>query len=453
MKNLKIFLHFIYFLSLVTIFPFFTDAFAMTYEPPFDVSAQAVYLVNQDTGDVMYEKNPELQLSPASLTKIMTAILTLENAEDLYTENTYLKMYLNEMIVGTGLSTGGLYPNDSVYLYDAMAAMLIQSASECALMLADYFGDGSVSRFVDLMNQRALELGCTNTNFANPHGLYDEYNYSTAKDMAIIASHAMTFPEFREIVNKTSHTFTRLNKETPITVYTTNQMLSNGYSYYYSPVEGIKTGTLTERYLATQAKYNGYTYLLILLDVPKYYDNGTLITTDDGREARLEFTLAEDLFRWVFTSFDLRTIVDTGEEREEIHVEYSFETDFVRLATSESFSTLLHSEIELSSIQYTSDLPEYLEAPIQKGQTVGYLHMSLAGEHLGTVPLITTKAIEADQLLLFLGWLDNAVHLYSFKFGVSLGLIGTTTLIVFLARIRNVKRRRGKYSSNNNFFR
>ena len=442
------------FLSIIIIISIFTGvlpASALTYEPDFDVAANAVYMVNTDTGQVMYEKNADLQLEPASLTKIMTAILTIENVEDMHAESTYLKMNLNEMIVGKNASTGGFWPNDEASIYDILNAMLIQSAAECSLMLADYVGDGSVNHFISMMNDRAIELGCTGTNFSNTHGLSDPNNYTTARDMAIIAKHAMTLPDFREIVARTSYTIDLLNKDNDITVYTTNYMISKGYpDYYYSPTQGIKTGTLNERYLATQAKYNGYTYLLILLDVPKYHPDGTTIMDDGGNQKRLEFLLAQDLFDWAFDSFDVRTIVEEGEDREEIHVKYSFDKDFVRLETGEEISILLHNGVELSSVQYVPELPEYLEAPIQAGQHVGNLKMILADEVIGVVPLLTTHAVEADDFLIWLDWLDNIMHAYWFKFLIVFCVLITITYIMLLIRLNRAKKRRGKYSSYRN---
>ena len=211
-----------------------------TYTPDFEVRAEAVYMKNLDTGQVIYEKNPDQRMYPASLTKIMTAIVTLENVEDLDGETAYLKLYLQDMIYGTGSSTGGFYLNDEASIRDILYATLLQSAGECALMLADYVGDGSVDHFVDMMNDKAAELGCTGTHFANPHGLFDENNYTTARDMAIISEYAMSIPEFAEIVGTYTHPVQLLNRDATLNELSTNSMLSPSSQYYYAPVYGIK---------------------------------------------------------------------------------------------------------------------------------------------------------------------------------------------------------------------
>ncbi len=426
---------------LLVFIPFFTvSAQALTYAPDFDVSAKSAILINQDTGDIIYELNPDTQLPPASLTKIMTAILVLENVEDLYNESAYLKMTLNEMIVGTGLQTGGFWPNDEASIYDILNAMLIQSASECALMLADYVGDGSITHFVDMMNSKAAEIGCTNTNFTNPHGLGDENQYTTARDMAIISEYAMEIPLFREIVAKTSHTFNMLNRNATTTVFTTNQMLSKGYATYYAPSYGIKTGTLDERYLATQATYDGYTYLLILLGVPKLDANGVA--------SRQDFILAADIFDWAFTSFDIRKVVDDGEDLAEIPVKYSLTTDYVRLSTAEELSTLMYKEYDASSVELVPRIPEYLEAPFESDTHIGYVDIMLAEEVIGTVPLVTANSVQADDVLLWLAWLENISHSFMFKFIVVVSVLFILTNIVLISRAVHSKRRNGKYTSN-----
>ncbi|MEG2073325.1 MAG: serine hydrolase, partial [Angelakisella sp.] len=283
---------------------------AEPYEPPFEIRAQAVYMENMETGQVMVSKNADEKIAPASLTKMMTAIMVLENVKDLEGESAYLKMYLNDMIYGTGAQTGGFWPNDKASIKDILYDMLLQSAAECALMLADYVGDGSVEHFVDMMNIRAKELGCENTNFTNPHGLHDENQYSTAHDLALIAKHAMTIPLFTEIVGSASYKVTLQNRDASFYVHSTNEMLkpSSG-TYYYAPIQGIKTGTLPEsgRCFASQARLNGYTYLMVLLGAPQTEPDGTATTPP-----LLNFSETRKLYQWAFESFSVRNVVERG---------------------------------------------------------------------------------------------------------------------------------------------
>lgn len=414
------------------------------YEPPFEIRAEAVYMENLDTGQVMVSKNADKQLSAASLTKMMTGILVLENVKDLEGESAYLKMYLNDMIYGTGAQTGGFWPNDKASIKDVLYDMLMQSAAECALMLADYVGDGSIEHFVEMMNDRARELGCENTNFTNPHGLHDPNQYSTARDMAIIAKHAMSIPLFAEIVATPSYLVTLQNREATFYVHSTVEMIKPASSYYYAPIQGIKTGTLPEsgRCLASQAKLNGYTYLMILLGAPATEADGTPTTP-----ALLNFSETQKLYEWAFASFSVRTAVERDEELVEIPVKYSYDGDFVRLATGEQFTTLLHNDIQISSIQYVPDVPESLSAPIAKGQEVGRLKLIFADEEIGSVPLVATANMNYSKLLGTWGWVQNAIHSYWVKFVIVFTLLLITLYTALLVRTNRMKQRSGKYSN------
>lgn len=443
MKKLSFLLAFtIIFTSFYGVVPAF--AVSGTYEPPFEIRAEAVYMENLDTGQVMVSKNADKQLSPASLTKMMTGILVLENVKDLEGESTYLKMYLNEMIVGTGAQTGGFWPNDKASIKDILYDMLIQSAGECALMLADYVGDGSVEHFVDMMNDRARELGCTGTNFTNPHGLHDPEQYSTARDMAIIAKHAMSIPLFAEIVATPTYQVTLQNRDASFYVHSTVEMIKPSSTYYYAPIQGIKTGTLPEsgRCLASQAKLNGYTYLMVLLGAPITEADGTATTP-----IQLNFSETRKLYEWAFDSFSVRTAVERGEELVEVPVKYSHDGDFVRLATAEQFTTLLHNDIQVSSIQYLPEVPETLSAPIVKGQEVGRLRLVFADEEIGSVPLVATAGMNYSKLLGTWGWMQNVIHSYWVKFSIIFTLLLFTLYTALLVRANRQRQRSGKYSS------
>ncbi len=405
-------------------------AYAISYKPPFTVSDGGIYMVHQETGKVIFAQNEQQRFQPASLAKIMTAILTLENVKDLDAEEVRLKLYINEMILGTNSSLGGYWPGDTSTVRDALYALLLRSAGEVALMLADHVGD-NVDHFVSMMNEKAKELGCTNTNFTNPHGLHDENQYTTAEDMAKIASYAMSIPEFAKIVSTPRYTVNLTNnpKNHPPTLSynNTNELIQTWSSYYYSPVVGIKTGTLTDdRALAAQATKDGETYLLIQLGVP--------IKTADGQPTEpkvLTFHQAKELFKWVFDSFSVQSLTTPGQIVSEIPAKLSKTKDFVTLAAQDRQTTLLHQSIDTSLIEFVPHLPEYVVAPIDEGEVIGTADIMFAGEKLGEVNLVATEKLERSALLASIAYVQNVLHLYWVKFIISLLIISTVTLIIY----------------------
>lgn len=417
-------------------------AAAQSEQLPFELLSEGAYMENLETGRVMVSKNADQRFAPASLTKIMTGILALENIDDLDNETARLKIYLNDMIYGTGAKTGGFWPGDEATIRDVLYDTLIYSAAECALMLADYVGDGSVEHFVDMMNDRAKELGCTDTNFTDPHGL-DETQYTTPRDMAIIAKHAMSIPAFAEIVSTTNYQVSMVNRDYSFYINTTNSLLRSSSEYYYAPAQGIKTGTITDvRTLAAQARQNGYTYLVILMGTPIYNADGT--ATDPQLYTFYE---AKQLFEWAFSSFSVRTAVERGEQLAEIPVRYSMDGDFVRLATGEQFTALLHTDIDVSSILYLPEIPEYLTAPVESGEEVGSLRLVYMEEEIGRVPLLTTASLSRSRTLAWIGWFSNEIHSFRTKFIIVTVVLLAALYTMLIVRSHNLKKRRGKYSS------
>ena len=415
-------------------------ALAQTYTPPFEIQAEAIYMVHVDTGKPLIAINEDVRLPPASLVKIMTAILTIENVEDLDNETVKLKMYLNEMLVGKGASLSGYWPNDVSSVRDALYGLLLKSGADAALMLADYVGD-TVPHFVDMMNERAVELGCTNTHFANPHGLDDPENYTSARDMAIITRHAMSLPVFAEIVSTPTYTIHLLNDththSKELLQRNTNQMLHSSSQYYYSPVVGVKTGTLDSgRCLVTWAKNNGDTYLLVQLGVPVRDSEG-----NPTQPPILTMSQAANIYQWAFTNFAIKPISRIGEEIEEVEVKYSMESEFVRAAIAKKETALLHNDIDINDIQYKCHLPEYIEAPVVKGQKLGTADIMFAGEKLGEVELVATEDLERSELLANIGWFMNELHTFKMKFIICFILFTIFGIIVLVARERKIKKK------------
>lgn len=230
MKKLSIFMAALF---VVMLFIGIQPAYAAQYSLDFEETAEAVYMINLDTGTVVFEKNADERRSPASITKIMTMALALEMCED--PANTYVTApsYIWNEFEGISISHCDIQRGETLTMQDLLYGMALQSANEAANIVADYLGNGSISDFVELMNQKAQEIGAVNTHFTNPHGLYSADHYTTAYDIYLITQYALSVPGFKDLVSTTVYTALYADKHTePLNFYTTNTMMVKNSDYY-----------------------------------------------------------------------------------------------------------------------------------------------------------------------------------------------------------------------------
>lgn len=248
----------------------FTAYAAWTY-PTAQLTAEAGIVMDVDTGAVLFEKNSSEKLYPASITKIMTALVVLEHCG--LDEKV---MFSHDAVynVDAGSSNAQIDEGDVLTVSDCLYALLLKSANEAANALAEHVA-GSREAFADMMNAEAIRLGCQNTHFSNPSGLFSEDHYTTAYDMALIGAAAMQNSKFREIDSHTSHTLAA-TKKVPEgkTVYMEHKMLLEGTKYYDARVVGGKTGYTkdTGNTLVTMAESDGRRLVaVVLMDKTPYH--------------------------------------------------------------------------------------------------------------------------------------------------------------------------------------
>ncbi len=309
----------------------------------------------------------------------------------------------------------------------------------------DYTG----SYFVRRMNEKAAELGCTNTHFTNPHGLHNEDHYASARDMAAITKYAMTLPYFTEICGTTAYIKPETNLSEETTIGTTNRLLLNyeqndGVNYYYQSCTGIKTGSLDESgyCITASATAYGYTYIVVAMGAPMYNADGSTAYHTEMLDVR-------SLFRWAVTSLEMKTVATQGDILTSIDLEYAFQKDQLQLAAGENASVMLPSSVDASSIVVTVDVPESVEAPVVKGEELGTAILSYADQVIATVPLVASESVAKSELLA--GWEQGKSLLASPLFLVILAVIVALVivyviLVVFYRRkqrkLRRVRRRR-----------
>ena len=424
----------------------FCPAAAISYEPDFTLTSKAVYLENLDTGLVLYEKNTDQQMYPASLTKIMTAILVLENVKDLDQETAAYPMWIQDMLYGTNASLGGLIVGEKLTIRQLLTSALVQSGNESAMILAGYVGSGGmadfmprdITSFVEMMNDKAKALGCMGTHFTNPTGLHSDNHYSTARDMAIMAKYAMQNPVFASLVKNYAVQLGQTNKHSDLWQYSTNKMLLTSSPYYYAPVVGIKTGSTDEagRCVISQAEDNGYRYFCVVMGAPS-----------TAAEPFPNFIETRQLYRWAFGTFSLKTLLEQGELMAEVPVKYSGDGKIAKLAVKDDVVKLLRNDISSDSIIYHTELPESIEAPVAAGDSVGTLHIMLMGEEIGTVELVATQDFSLSWFRKALGTIGALLSSTTAKIILIVVVLAVVAYIVYMVQHNKKKKRhRSRYS-------
>ncbi len=361
------------------------------YDMPIETNEakESVYLVNLDNGDVLLDQNSTEIRYIASLTKMMTALLVLESGEPL--ENTVkvpeqltqeLKDIQNANGAGLNLRVG-----EEIRLIDLMYGLLVASANDAASVLADHVG-GSIAGFVQKMNQRAQELGCTNTTFSCVHGLYDQGNVSTAQDLVKIASACWQNEQYREIANTVTYTIPATNLHTePRELEPTNRMLIPDGEYYRPDVGGVKTGftTLAGRCYVTTASHQGHNYMLVQLGAKKEKKGGPAYI----------YAEANSLLDWLFARYSDRTLVSKGQSVGQVPLRGCDEADAVTLHAK---TGLIQNAYEDAVLEIKVEAPEELKAPLKEAQELGTAIVTLDGKEVGRVPLVTDRVYESALL-------------------------------------------------------
>ena len=363
------------------------------YEPDFDVTSEAAYLVNTDTNIVVYEKNSEEPLATASLTKLMTVLLMLQNYQDqLDTISVTAPGYIYDILFGKNASTADIMRGETHSLRSLLYAMLLPSANEAAYIVADYMGGGSVDTFVGMMNDEAKKLGCTNTTFTDPCGL-DLGNVTCAKDAYLMLRAVMGYDAFVQAAAATEYdmgTNDRYTTPGSYIIRTTDRMIVSGTSYYRGYTCGGKTGSLEEwQNFAGWHNQDGETYISVVLHTPNATDE------EGGKPALLE---TGKLMDWAFKTYKIATALDTTQPITEIPIAYSTQTDTLMLYPSNEMMTLLPKDGGALTDQ-TFDLPERVSAPIKQGDVVGTVTLSINGQELGTSELVAGSDVSRNQVM------------------------------------------------------
>lgn len=373
-------------------------------------NAEAALLISPETDMVLYEKNADERRYPASTTKIMTALLVLEHVDDLSQTVTAEAGDFAELTADS--SNAGIKEGETVTIKDLLYGLMLPSGNECAYMLARHVS-GSYEAFVEMMNQRAAELGCTDTHFSNPCGLHADDHYTTARDLYKIAKQAMQDETFRNIVDTVQHRMSPTNVHPDAegrVILTTNKLILSSYAEYaYNFCKGIKTGNTSQagNCFVGYAEYGDAKLYSVVMGC----DDKSLQYTD----LPASFTDTKSLFEWGFDAFTSRTIATQGDTIGYAKVRLSTDTDQVVLTVRNDLVSLLPTGLEVDQLEAHPTAPEEVDAPIHAGDVLGSVTYSYNGVNYGTVELVALSDVEMSRVLYFSDKLSHFFQSTVFK--------------------------------------
>ncbi len=354
------------------------------------IDAKAAILVDVDTGDILYSLNGEDKAYPASCTKIMTCLLTIEAIEA--GELSLDQMITVEDSYATGLtpdsSTANLITGEQISLEDVLYCLMLASANEAGNILAVAVS-GSISAFIDCMNQRAGELGCSQTHFCNPHGLHNDEHYTTAHDLAIITMEAWKHELFRTLVGTAAYTVPATNLSAERNLVNSNMLLpARNTEYAYEYAAGVKTGTTNAAgyCLVSAAEKDGRTIVAVVL-------GAKLIKNADQTVIRMVYVESKRLLDYGLNSFLNLELACPEEAVAELPVSGAEEQSTVSVVPAEYVTFGLVNGLTKDSFEREISLPDSAEAPVQAGDVLGSMTFSYNGQLCATVDLIAGNSV------------------------------------------------------------
>ncbi|WP_425059554.1 D-alanyl-D-alanine carboxypeptidase family protein [Sporomusa carbonis] len=331
------------------------------------LSAQGAILMDAKTGQVLYEKNINKKLPPASTTKILTAIIAIESGRLDET------VRVSANAAATGGSSLNLYPGQLISLRELVTGLLLRSGNDAAVAIAEHLA-GSVNAFVESMNSKAASIGAINTRFRNPHGLNTPNHLTTAFDLALITRYALVNPTFAEIVSTKETTIEwldRKGKEQDRHLRNTNKLL-----WMLEDADGVKTGTTSQAgpcLVSSATRGNQKLIAVVLHDHSRWYDSMQLL-------------------KYGFDTYDLYEYAEQGTVFAALPVENGM-TGMVDAIVAMP-AALVVNTADYSSIAVEVDLPEQIKAPVYQGQKIGEVVFYVKDKAVKTVDLTAGSTVE-----------------------------------------------------------
>ncbi len=412
-----------------------------------EYETEIALLVNVDTDTVIYSKNADKITAPASLTKIVTALVVLEECTDLQ-KKIVCSYDAIHSLDGTGSSVAGLMADEEITLEMLLYCLFLPSANDAAAVLAEEFGGGKTEDFVAKMNTFVQGLGCENTYFANPHGLDDEsvkgyegenQNKTTATDMYLIAKKALENDTIVKMSSKYGKTMPKTNKSDVRYLYNTNPLLNSYSDYYYESARGLKTGTTDKAgaCLISSATKDGYTYISIAM-------RGVTDKVMDGKQWNTAFLMCRYMLKWAFNNIKMATLADNSNVMGEVKVKYGRGVDYVGLVPAAPVIAIIHKDLNYDDlvIELPEGFPEEIDSPVEKGQLVGTGKLMYKDVEVAQVQLVTYQTVKKNYLWAMFNWIEAIATSKVFVFVVVFVILVLVVLYFGTKNQRKKKKRK-----------
>lgn len=351
----------------------------VTDKPNLDARIGLIFDRNSKT--ILYEKNGKKQVPMASTTKIMTSIVVLENA------NLNQVVTIDKKAAGTGGSRLGLKTNDKITVHDLLYGLMLKSGNDAAVALANHVG-GSVEGFGKMMNQKAQEMGLTNSHFVTPHGLDQEGHYTTAYELACMADYALQIPKFKEIVGTKNYNITINGQSRNIS--NTNELLGNLNGVY-----GIKTGFTNGagRCLVTGCKRGNLDIITVVLGS----DTKKIRTTDSIK-----------LIEYAYKNYEVVNIEKIIKEQFENWKQLNEKRIYINKGKTNRVNLqvrqLTYPEVAIKKTQKDNITIEinslyYLEAPVKQNDVIGSVKVQIEGKTIAVLDIYLQEEVDKKEIL------------------------------------------------------
>lgn len=374
---------FILLITLILILLNSSLVFASTTEP--SLTSEVAILLDNKTGKILYEKNSNKKMYPASTTKIVTAILTLENCN----LNDVLTVSYNAVqSIPNGYSNADLQIGEQLTVEQLLQVLLVYSANDAANVLAEYVG-GSIDSFVSMMNTKVNELGLSNTHFTNAYGKHDENHYTTAHDLAIIMQYCLKNSEFRKLAGSASCAIPATNLYGPRKYTSTNELIDPSNKNYYKYLTTGKTGYTTQAgdCLVSSSFKNDLELICVVLGGK----------TVNGISTR--FSETKTLYEYGYDNYSVKSLIKADDVIYQLEVKNATtETKNLNLLADSSIQVLLKNDEETSSLSPEITLKEDIYAPIDEGTVLGTAKYEIDGIEY-KVNLVASHNVEKSKLL------------------------------------------------------